>query len=181
MKILNLPNILTLSRIIIIPVICVIYYFGFIGWNYVAAALFLIASLTDLFDGKIARKRNQVTNFGKFIDPMAYKMLVIASLLIIQEWRSIPAFVNIIIISRELLISGFRLIAAQQGVVIAADRTGKWKTAVQMTAIVILFLDNLLFNLMGIPMGEILLYLSVILSVWSCAEYIIKNANILKE
>lgn len=181
MKILNLPNILTLSRIIIIPVICVIYYFGFIGWNYVAAALFLIASLTDLFDGKIARKRNQVTNFGKFIDPMADKMLVIASLLIIQEWRNIPAFVNIIIISRELLISGFRLIAAQQGVVIAADKTGKWKTAVQMTAIVILFLDNLLFNLMGIPMGEILLYLSVILSVWSCAEYIIKNANILKE
>ncbi len=181
MKLLNLPNILTLSRIFLIPVICVLYYLGFEGWNYYAAVIFIVASVTDLFDGMAARKLNKVTNFGKFIDPIADKMLVMAMLLILQEWRSIPSWVNIILLGREFIISGYRLIAAEKGIVIAAGKSGKWKTATQMFAIAVLLLDNLLFRLLNIPMGEILLYISVALSVYSCYEYISKNIEVIKE
>jgi len=181
MKILNLPNTLTLARIVLIPVLCILYYIGFPGWNYWAAAIFIIASLTDLFDGMAARKMGLVSNFGKFMDPIADKLLVMASLLIIQEWRNMPSYINIVLIGREFIISGFRQVAADRGVVIAAGKTGKWKTAVQMTGISIIFLDNILFNLIGIPMGEILLYASVVLSIISCVEYIKNNINVIKE
>ena len=181
MKLLNLPNTLTLSRIFLIPVICLLYYIGFNGWNYWAAVIFILASVTDLFDGMAARKLGEVTDFGKFIDPIADKLLVMSILLMLQEWKNIPSWVNIILLGREFIISGFRLVAAQKGVVIAAGKSGKWKTATQMAALAILLLDNLLFKNLGIPMGEILLYISVALSVYSCTEYIVKNINVIKE
>ena len=130
MSSMNLPNKLTILRVIMIP-FYVIFQMGYLGGGaakYVALALFIIASLTDFFDGKIARKYNLVTNFGKFMDPLADKLLVSAALICFIELGSLPAWYVLIIISREFIISGFRLVASDKGVVIAASYWGKFKT-----------------------------------------------------
>ncbi len=178
---MNLPNKLTLLRIILIPIFVVIYYIGFTGWNYWAAAIFIIAAITDMIDGKIARKTCQVTDFGKFADPIADKLLVMSALLILMEWGKVSAWIAIILLAREFIISGFRLVAAGKGTVIAAGITGKIKTVVQIVALSVLLFDDPIQKWTGIPLGMILLYISAALSVWSCIEYIVKNRQALSQ
>lgn len=177
---MKLPNILTLLRIVLVPVMVVIYYIGFYGWNYWAAGIFIAASITDFLDGMLARKLDLISDFGKLMDPIADKLLVTAALLILLEWGKTTAWVAVILIGREFVISAFRMLAASKGVVIAAGWSGKIKTVVQLVGISIILLGNPLFNLINIPMGEILIYISVALSIYSCAEYIIKNKELLK-
>ena len=176
---MNLPNKLTLLRIILIPIFVVIYYIGFTGWNYWAAAIFIIAAITDMIDGKIARKTGQVTDFGKFADPIADKLLVMSALLILMEWGKVSAWIAIILLAREFIISGFRLVAAGKGTVIAAGITGKIQTVVQIVALSELLFYDPIQKWTGIPLGMILLYISAALSVWSCIEYIVKNRQAL--
>lgn len=177
---MNLPNKLTILRVIMIPFfVLALLYNG--GENqtlrYVAAAIFIIASLTDMLDGKIARKYNLVTNFGKFMDPLADKLLVCSALICLVELKELPAWMVIVIISREFIISGFRLVASDNGVVIAASYWGKFKTTFQMIAVVLL--------IVGIPalsmVTTAVVWIALILTVISLADYIAKNVNVLKE
>ena len=143
--------------------------------RYVAAALFIIASLTDMLDGKIARKYNLVTNFGKFMDPLADKLLVCSALICMIELRELPAWMVIIIISREFIISGFRLVASDNGVVIAASYWGKFKTTFQMIGVVLL-----IFNIPALStLTTIIVWIALALTVISLVDYIVKNAGVL--
>ena len=145
--------------------------------RYVAAALFIIASLTDMLDGKIARKYNLVTNFGKFMDPLADKLLVCSALICMIELRELPAWMVIIIISREFIISGFRLVASDNGVVIAASYWGKFKTTFQMIGVVLL-----IFNIPALStLTTIIVWIALALTVISLVDYIVKNAGVLTE
>ena len=145
--------------------------------RYVAAALFIIASLTDMLDGKIARKYNLVTNFGKFMDPLADKLLVCSALICMIELRELPAWMVIIIISREFIISGFRLVASDNGVVIAAIFWGKFKTTFQMIGVVLL-----IFNIPALStLTTIIVWIALALTVISLVDYIVKNAGVLTE
>ena len=145
--------------------------------RYVAAALFIIASLTDMLDGKIARKSNLVTNFGKFMDPLADKLLVCSALICMIELRELPAWMVIIIISREFIISGFRLVASDNGVVIAASYWGKFKTTFQMIGVVLL-----IFNIPALStLTTIIVWIALALTVISLVDYIVKNAGVLTE
>ncbi|MCI9019546.1 MAG: CDP-diacylglycerol--glycerol-3-phosphate 3-phosphatidyltransferase [Eubacterium sp.] len=178
---MNLPNKLTMFRVILIPFFVfflLVPYFPDSG-KYIAAFIFIIASLTDLFDGKIARKYNLVTNFGKFMDPLADKLLVCSALICLTAMELLEAWIVIVIISREFIISGFRLIAAEQKIVIAASYWGKFKTTFQMLMIIVLILDihQAAFQALGI----ILTYVSLALTVISLADYIYKNKDIIKE
>ena len=177
---MNLPNKLTTLRVIMIP-----FFVFFLLWQngenrifrMIALALFIIASLTDLLDGKIARKYNLVTNFGKFMDPLADKLLVCSALICLIELNALPAWMVIIIISREFIISGFRLIASDNGVVIAASYWGKFKTTFQMVSVVLLILD--------IPalafVTTICVWIALVLTIVSLVDYIYKNHKILTE
>ena len=179
----NVPNILTIARIIMVPFVILFYYLQIPYWNYYAGALFIIASLTDMLDGMIARKYNLVSNFGKLMDPMADKVLAMAALIILLDWSKLGKYgsvVVIILLAREFLISGVRLIAAAEGVVIAAGQVGKWKTICQMVGISFSLLGNPIFAIWNIPFGEILIYLSTILSICSCVEYIYNSRDLLK-
>lgn len=145
--------------------------------RYVAAALFIIASLTDMLDGKIARKYNLVTNFGKFMDPLADKLLVCSALICMIELRELPAWMVIIIISREFIISGFRLVASDNGVVIAASYWGKFKTTFQMIGVVLL-----IFNIPVLStLTTIIVWIALALTVISLVDYIVKNVGVLTE
>ena len=145
--------------------------------RYVAAALFIIASLTDMLDGKIARKYNLVTNFGKFMDPLADKLLVCSALICMIELRELPAWMVIIIISREFIISGFRLVASDNGVVIAASYWGKFKTTFQLIGVVLL-----IFNIPVLStLTTIIVWIALALTVISLVDYIVKNAGVLTE
>ena len=145
--------------------------------RYVAAALFIIASLTDMLDGKIARKYNLVTNFGKFMDPLADKLRVCSALICMIELRELPAWMVIIIISREFIISGFRRVASDNGVVIAASYWGKFKTTFQMIGVVLL-----IFNIPALStLTTIIVWIALALTVISLVDYIVKNAGVLTE
>ncbi len=145
--------------------------------RYVAAALFIIASLTDMLDGKIARKYNLVTNFGKFMDPLADKLLVCSALICMIELGELPAWMVIIIISREFIISGFRLVASDNGVVIAASYWGKFKTTFQMIGVVLL-----IFNIPALStLTTIIVWIALALTVISLVDYIVKNVGVLTE
>lgn len=176
----KLPNWLTVARMILVPFFLACYYIQMPGWNYYAAGIFIAASLTDMLDGMIARKYHCVSNFGKLMDPIADKILFVSALLILLEWGKVGTLVCIILIAREFLISGFRILAASEGVVIAAGMVGKIKTVVQLVGISLVLLGNPIFNIWSIQMGEILLYVSVVLSIWSCIEYIYKNRKLLR-
>ena len=177
---MNLPNKLTIFRVIMIPFfVAALLYDGGANQNmrYVAAALFIIASLTDMLDGKIARKYNLVTNFGKFMDPLADKLLVCSALICMIELRELPAWMVIIIISREFIISGFRLVASDNGVVIAASYWGKFKTTFQMIGVVLL-----IFNIPALStLTTIIVWIALALTVISLVDYIVKNAGVLTE
>ena len=177
---MNLPNKLTILRVIMIPFfVAALLYDGGANQNmrYVAAALFSIASLTDMLHGKIARKYNLVTNFGKFMDPLADKLLVCSALICMIELRELPAWMVIIIISREFIISGFRLVASDNGVVIAASYWGKFKTTFQMIGVVLL-----IFNIPALStLTTIIVWIALALTVISLVDYIVKNAGVLTE
>lgn len=147
--------------------------------NYIATAIFVVASLTDMLDGKIARKYNLVTNFGKFMDPLADKLLVCSAMICLIEKGTLAAWIVIVIIAREFIISGFRLIASDNGIVIAASYWGKFKTTFQMLMVIVLILDipNPVFQMIGV----ILTYIALILTVISLVDYIAKNKDVLKE
>ena len=177
---MNLPNKLTILRVIMIPFfVAALLYDGGANQNmrYVAAALFIIASLTDLLDGKIARKYNLVTDFGKFMDPLADKLLVCAAMICLIETGQLAAWIVIVIISREFIISGFRLVAADNGVVIAASYWGKFKTTFQMIGVVLL-----IFNIPALStLTTIIVWIALALTVISLVDYIVKNAGVLTE
>ena len=177
---MNLPNKLTIIRVCLIPFFAAALLFDH-GNNYtmriVANVLFIAASLTDLFDGKIARKYNLVTNFGKFMDPLADKLLVCSALICLIELGQLPAWVVIIIISREFIISGFRLVASDNGVVIAASYWGKFKTTFQMVAVVLLILNMPALALIT----SFCVWVALALTIISLVDYIAKNYKILTE
>ena len=178
---MNLPNRLTILRTIMIPFYLVFLYLDIAGpvSKVIAAAIFIIASLTDMLDGKIARKYGLVTNFGKFMDPLADKLLVCSALIALVDLNRIDAWIVIIIIAREFIISGFRLVASDNGVVIAASYWGKFKTTFQMLMVIVLILDIQMpfFQILG----TVLTYVALILTVVSLIDYIVKNKDVLKD
>ena len=177
---MNLPNKLTVLRICMIPffVAALLYENGADQtMRIIANVIFITASLTDLLDGKIARKYGLVTNFGKFMDPLADKLLVCSALICLIQLGQLPAWVVIVIISREFIISGFRLVAADNGIVIAASYWGKFKTVFQMTAVVLL-----IFTIPPLSvLTSAVLWIAVILTVVSLVDYVAKNIKVLTE
>ena len=185
---MNLPNKLTTFRVVLIP------FFVFFAMTDVAGAaskwialgIFIVASLTDFADGYIARKYHLVTNFGKFMDPLADKLLVSAAMICFVELQRMPAWIVLIIIAREFIISGFRLIAAEQGVVIAAGWWGKFKTAFQMFMVIFMIIELALAD-MEVQLGaltiaaDVLMYISLALTLISMVDYVAKNKAVLKE
>lgn len=177
---MNLPNKLTILRVCLIPFFVVFLLLeGGQNQTYrsISTVIFIVASLTDMLDGKIARKYNLVTNFGKFMDPLADKLLVCSALICLIELGRIPSWMVIVIISREFIISGFRLVASDNGVVIAASYWGKFKTTFQMIAVVLLILQIPALALVT----NICLWIALILTVVSLADYVVKNRKVLTE
>lgn len=198
---MNLPNKLTVFRVILILPFILLLLGSEKGWGwfqslfgagsyvpeYLALAVFIIASLTDMLDGKIARKYNLVTNFGKFMDPLADKLLVCAAMIVLVEMGRIPSWIVVIIISREFIISGFRLIASDKGVVIAASYWGKFKTTFQMIMICLMIVEDAPpfaglggGKLFGI-LTAIIMWVALALTVISLVDYIVKNKDVMKE
>ena len=178
---MNLPNKLTLLRVIMIPFFLVCLYMQTQPTRIAALVLFCAASLTDALDGHIARKYNLVTNFGKFMDPLADKLLVCSAMIALTAVDSavvLPSWVVIIIIAREFMITGFRTLAAEQNVVIAAGLWGKLKTIFQMIMIIVLLLniDNAFFNMLS----WVLIGISLVLTIISAGDYLLKNRQVLK-
>ena len=171
---MNIANKVTVLRLLLIPIFLVLYYIYGTAYN-IAAVVFVIASLTDALDGHLARSRNLVTTFGKFVDPLVDKLLTMAAFVVLVEASIIPAWAVIIIIARELIITGFRTLAADKGITIAASKWGKLKTTSQMIALVLLLLNNSTLNIAGVYV----FYISVILTIISGLDYIIKNKEVL--
>ncbi|AVL00259.1 CDP-diacylglycerol--glycerol-3-phosphate 3-phosphatidyltransferase [Pediococcus inopinatus] len=191
---MNLPNKLTVFRIILIPIFIIImvmpFTWGTVTWvgtsiaitKVVGAIIFAVASLTDLADGKIARKRHLVTNFGKFADPLADKMLVMSAFIILVSFAKVPAWVAAIIVCRELAVTGLRLLIVENdGQVMAAAMPGKIKTTSQMIAIILLILNNVLFAALSIPMAAIMLYICLFFTIYSGIDYFVQNRNVFSD
>lgn len=177
---MNLPNKITILRVFMIPLFLIFFLVPNIPYrNIIAAIIFITASLTDFIDGYIARKYHLVTNFGKFADPLADKLLVSAALICFVQLQLVPAWIIIVIISREFIISGFRLVASDNGVVIAASYWGKFKTTSQMIMCILLIinLDYQVFNILE----QIFTYLALALTVISLVDYLYKNRNVLSD
>lgn len=181
---MNLPNKLSLLRICLIPFFVVFALMEAQWAQFVALAIFCIASLTDMLDGKIARKYNLVTNFGKFVDPIADKLLVMSALVVLTAQGRMPAWVCILMLAREFAISGLRQVAADCGKVIAAGKLGKLKTVTQMAAVILLFLltpvvGEGMLGQTGALVAEIVMYISAFMTVWSGVDYLVKNRDVL--
>ncbi|SDH00065.1 CDP-diacylglycerol--glycerol-3-phosphate 3-phosphatidyltransferase [Alteribacillus persepolensis] len=189
---MNLPNKITIARICLIPVFMVCMLLPFpngtmeIHTTQLPAAhiagliLFVIAASTDWLDGYYARKYQLVTNFGKFLDPLADKLLVTAALLVFVELQVLPAWMAVVIISREFAVTGMRLVAASDGEVIAASPLGKWKTVFQMFGLAVLFIDGLFIAAWNVSLGMVLIWIAVLLTIVSGIEYFWKNRHIFK-
>lgn len=188
---MNIPNQITVSRVIMIPIFVIFMLVDF-GWGEVSflgadilvehligAIIFIVASITDFIDGYYARKYNLVTNLGKFLDPLADKLLVSAALIILVQLDVAPAWVVIVIISREFAVTGLRLILAEGGEVVAAKQLGKIKMWTQIIAISALLLDNIVFEMFSIPFALIMLYVSMFFTVWSGWDYFYANRRVL--
>ena len=177
---MNLPNKLTILRVILIPFFVVFMLFDITGAadKWIALVIFCVASLTDMLDGKIARKYNLVTNFGKFMDPLADKLLVCTALICLKYMNRLNVIVVLVIIAREFIISGFRLVASDNGIVIAASYWGKFKTVSQMALIIVLIMD-----LGGVwnVVGTVLTWVALLLTVISLIDYIAKNKQVLTQ
>lgn len=200
---MNLANKLTILRMILVPIFVIIGYLGICGvitgeileipiYLLLMNLVFIIASITDKLDGYIARSRNQVTTFGKFLDPLADKILVISALVMLVEFGKIPAWIPIIVLTREFLVSGYRLVAAESGQVIAASIWGKIKTATQMVAIILIFIDKYnFFDFINTSMtlgryginivSSILMFISVIATIFSGWDYLKNGKDLLKD
>ena len=177
---MNLPNKLTILRVLMIPffVVFMLTNLGGSAGKYIALAIFVVASLTDFLDGYLARKHNLVTNFGKFMDPLADKLLVGAAMICLIQTGKLAAWIVIVIISREFIISGFRLVASDNGIVIAASYWGKFKTVSQMAMIILLILDlGGAFVVIEIAVT----YLALALTIISLVDYVAKNKNVLTD
>ena len=183
---MNLPNKLSLFRVVLVPVLVVVYYLGSrsdiltvepIIWDYLLAPIFIVASLTDFLDGYLARRMNLVTVFGKFIDPLADKLIVMAALLILNDAGLVPVWITVVILSREFIVTGIRLVAVGEGKVIAASNLGKYKTASTMVALVIMLLVP--FHDLFAEIGLYVLYLGTLLTIISGLDYFIKNRETL--
>ena len=175
---MNLPNKLTVFRVILIPFFVVFLLADIFGPGvdkWIALGIFVVASLTDMLDGKIARKYNLVTDFGKFMDPLADKLLVCSAMICLIELGSIPSWIVVIIIAREFIISGFRLIAAENGRVIAASYWGKFKTTFQMVMVILMIADIPQLSILT----TIVMYVALILTVVSLVDYIAKNRDVM--
>lgn len=186
---MNLPNKLTVFRMILIVPFVILLLGGHAGWgwfdaafggieaytDYIALVIFVIASLTDMLDGKIARKYNLVTNFGKFMDPLADKLLVCSAMICLIDMDRIPAWIVIVIISREFIISGFRLVASDNHVVIAASYWGKFKTTFQMIMVILMIANIQALNILT----QIVMWSALALTIISLIDYIVKNKNVL--
>ena len=177
---MNLPNKLMILRVILIPFFVVFMLFDITGAadKWIALVIFCVASLTDMLDGKIARKYNLVTNFGKFMDPLADKLLVCTALICLTSMNRLNVIVVLVIIAREFIISGFRLVASDNGIVIAASYWGKFKTVSQMALIIVLIMD-----LGGVwnVVGTVLTWVALLLTVVSLIDYIAKNKQVLTQ
>ena len=179
---MNLPNKLSMLRILMIPVFVILTLMNAPAAQYAAVGVFVLASITDALDGHIARKNGLVTNFGKFIDPIADKLLVMSALIVLVERGRMPGWVCMVMLAREFAISGFRLVAAGTGKVIAAGILGKIKTVTQMIAVIALLLTAIdgVFAPLG-TFADVAMYISAFMTVWSGADYIIKNFNCIRE
>lgn len=189
---LNLPNKLTVIRICMIPVFIIVVGIDF-AWGslsiagttvavnqFVGMLIFAVASLTDWLDGKIARSQGLVTNFGKFADPLADKMLVMTAFIMLVAQGKAPAWVVAIIVCRELAVTGLRLLLVEDGEVMAAAWPGKVKTATQMLAIIFIMINNAPFEALGLPLAQILLYACLVFTIYSGVDYFIKNSHVFK-
>ncbi|MGN1160209.1 MAG: CDP-diacylglycerol--glycerol-3-phosphate 3-phosphatidyltransferase [Lachnospiraceae bacterium] len=176
---MNLPNKLTMFRVILIPFFVVFMLTDFAGAasKWIALGIFIVASLTDLLDGKIARKYNLITNFGKFMDPLADKLLVCSALICLVELSRIPSWIVIIIIAREFVISGFRLIASDNGVVIAASYWGKFKTTFQMVMVCLMIADISQIAILT----QVIMWIALALTVISLVDYLWKNRAVMSD
>ena len=177
---MNLPNKLTLMRVIMVPFLVL---FLLTGWGgeanrYICFTIFAVASITDWFDGKIARKHNLITDFGKFMDPLADKLLVCSAMICMIDLGRLPSWFVVIVIAREFIISGFRLIAAEKGVVIAANYWGKFKTASSMIMIILLILDIQVPAVQVIT--QVFVWVSLALTVISLVTYILENKGVME-
>lgn len=175
----NLPNKLTILRVLMIPVFVLFMLVRITGSpdKWIALVIYVAACLTDTLDGHLARKYNLISNFGKFMDPLADKLLVCSALICLVELRRIPSWAVILIVSREFIISGFRLIASDNGIVIAASWWGKFKTVFQMAMTILMIADIAVLR----PVSAAVMYIAVLLTVVSLADYIVKNRDVLKE
>ena len=175
---MNLPNKLTVLRVIMVPffVFFILTDVGGAANKWIALIIFCVASLTDMLDGKIARARNLVTNFGKFMDPLADKLLVCSAMICLITTGQLASWIVIIIIAREFIISGFRLVASDNGIIIAASYWGKFKTVAQMAMIIVLIAD---FGGIFTMIGNVLIWVSLILTVVSLIDYVAKNIEVL--
>ena len=178
---MNLPNKLTILRIIMIPVFILMFYLDFAGRYYVAAGIFVLAFITDILDGYLARKHDIVSSFGKLLDPVADKMLVASALILLSAYQMLHPVIAIVILCREFIISGVRSVAASKGIVIAAGTLGKIKTVVQCIAITAVLLGNIGFEQLGIPFADIMVYAALILTVWSGVDYIVRNRKVFSD
>lgn len=173
---MNLPNQLTVLRILLIPVLIVLLLNGY---YHIAGIIFILAAATDALDGHIARSRNLITNFGKIMDPLADKLLVASALVCLVELGDVAAWIVVVILGREFLITGLRTVAAGEGVILAAGMSGKLKTVLQMVAIALILLKNWPFSLVtDLHIGTILLWIAVVVTIYSGAEYIVKNRKV---
>ncbi len=175
---MNLPNKLTMFRVILIPFFVLFMLVPITPYDkWIALGIFILASLTDLLDGKIARKYNLITDFGKFMDPLADKLLVCSALICLVSLERIPTWIVIVIIAREFIISGFRLVASDNGVVIAASYWGKFKTTFQMVMICLMIADIEAISIFT----TIIMWIALVLTVVSLIDYLVKNKGVMKD
>ncbi len=174
---MNLPNKLTTLRMILVPVFIIVYL---TGYHYVSAVIFIAASLTDFLDGHLARKYDLVTNFGKIMDPLADKLLVTSAFVCMVQEGIVAGWMVIVILAREFAITGLRSVAASEGIVIAAAWSGKIKTVTQMIAIIFLLIGNWPFSLISFPFDRIMLWIAVIMTVYSGVEYLYKSRELFR-
>lgn len=189
---LNLANRITIIRVFMIPVVVLFLLLRYEFWTVtinqrvttgsemIAALVFIVAAASDGLDGYIARKHRLVTNFGTFLDPLADKLLVSAVLISLVEMQRLPAWIAIIIISREFAVTGLRLVAAAEGIVLSASRLAKWKTFTQIIAMVALILNNYPFSYVSFPFAQGMIYVMVILTIWSGVDYFVKNKQVME-
>ncbi|OPY58201.1 MAG: CDP-diacylglycerol--glycerol-3-phosphate 3-phosphatidyltransferase [Pelotomaculum sp. PtaU1.Bin035] len=178
---MNLPNRLTLARILLIPLFLLVASLKYPYADYIAAVIFVLGAATDGLDGYFARKNNQVTLLGKFMDPLADKILISAALIALVEMGRLSGWVAVVIISREFAVTGLRTIAVAEGVVISASSLGKIKTVTQIVAIVAMFIRDFLSNLFHLPVAAIAMAVAVVYTIWSGLDYFLSTWKMLRK